>query len=64
MSLENEDLEALLNMRDWLEDAIKAKGAQITDAGIGLGYGDIGFELEGMPFSVSIKPRLTSLIAS
>jgi len=50
------DVQAFLNLRNWLEDAIKAKGAKMFDAGIGCGQADIGFELEGMNYRVSIKP--------
>jgi len=51
------DVEAFMNMRDWLDAALTAAGAEITDGGIGAGRADTGFILEGMPFSVSLKPR-------
>lgn len=56
-TLDEMDLEAFLNIRDWMEDAIKSKGGVITDAGIGMGKADLGFELDGAPFGVQIKPR-------
>jgi len=53
---EDMDVEAFLNLRNWLEKAITEKGAEMFDAGIGGGQADIGFELEGMKYRVSIKP--------
>lgn len=52
------DVEAFLNMRTWFEDAIKAKGGRITDGGMGFGRADIGVEIDGCGYSVSIRPRL------
>ena len=51
------DVEAFLNMREWLINALEAKGALITDTGIGMGEADVGIKLLGMPYSISIKPR-------
>lgn len=51
------DIEAFLNMRNWLEDAVTAKGARVTDAGIGMGAADLGIELDGWGYSLSIRPR-------
>ena len=51
------DVEAFLNIRDWLEKALVAAGAKITDAGVGMGQADLGFQIDGMPYGVSIKPR-------
>ena len=59
-TLEEMDVEAFFNMREWLCEAIRAKGAKITDQGIGMGKADIGFELQGAPFMVTIKPRKIS----
>ena len=51
------DTEAFLNLRDWLEAALKAAGAkESTGMGIGGGQADIDIELEGMRYNVSIKP--------
>ena len=55
--LEEMDLEAFLNIRDWLEKALVDNGAIITDGGMGMGKADVGILLEEMPFSISIKPR-------
>lgn len=52
------DVTAFLNMRTWFEDAIKAKGGKITDGGIGLGRADIGVDIDGCGYSVSIRPRM------
>jgi hypothetical protein len=51
------DVEAFLNIRDWLEQAVKDAGAEVTDGGIGMGQADIGVSVEGMPYGISIKPR-------
>lgn len=51
------DTEELLNLRDWLEQILTENRAEITDAGIGMGYADIGFTLDGFPYQVSVKPR-------
>lgn len=56
-TLEEMDVEAFFNMREWLREAIEAKGAEITDQGIGMGKADIGFELGGVPFFLTLRPR-------
>jgi hypothetical protein len=50
------DVEAFLNMRDWLQAAIEAKGAKVDGAGIGCGQADVSFVLDGHRYSVSIQP--------
>lgn len=56
--LECEDLGSLFEIRKYFEDLLNNQpNVEITDAGIGMGYADLGFELEGHPFSLSIKPR-------
>lgn len=52
-----EDVEAFFNMRQWLREALEAKGAKQVGAGIGMGQADIDIELEGQKFNVSIRPR-------
>jgi len=52
------DIEAFINIRDWVEKAIEDKGGVITDGGIGMGRADIGFELNGAPFGLQIRPRI------
>ena len=56
VGLEDMDLEAFLNMRDWLEGALTQSGAIIEGAGIGGDQADVSFSLEGMRYSVSIRP--------
>lgn len=51
-----DDVEAFLNMRDWLQKACEAKGARKTGGGIGLGQADIDIELEGHHYNISIRP--------
>ena len=50
------DMEAAINMRDWLDRACEAQGAKRLGSGIGFGQADIDIELEGCRFSVSIRP--------
>lgn len=57
MSLKDMDIEAFLNMRDWFQDAITAKGGKIIDTGMGAGRADIGIEIEGYEYGVQIIPR-------
>ena len=52
------DADEALNMRAWLEKALEAAGAKVTDAGMGMGGADVGINLDGAAFSVRIKPRL------
>ena len=52
------DPEQMLNMRDWLERAVTAKGARMTGGGCGMGEADIDVELEGHLFNIRIKPIL------
>jgi hypothetical protein len=54
--IEPGDIEAFLNMRDWLQGACEAKGAKMTGGGIGCGQSDIDIELEGQHYNISIKP--------
>ena len=56
-SLEDMDVEAFFNVRSWLESAVTQAGAEVTDAGIGMGRADIGIVLQGAPYSISILPR-------
>lgn len=50
------DMEAALNMRDWLERACEAAGGKRVAGGIGFGQADIDIELEGCRFNISIRP--------
>lgn len=50
------DLEAAINMRDWLKRTLEGAGAQITGSGMGFGAGDLWFKLEGHEYMASIKP--------
>ena len=50
------DLEAAINMRDWLQVAIEKAGAKVVGSGMGFGAGDLWFKLEGFEYMVSIKP--------
>jgi hypothetical protein len=57
VSLPEMDVEAFLNMREWLEKALYAAGAKPGGgSGIGLGQADIDIELDGCRYNVSIKP--------
>ncbi len=56
-SLCDMDIEAFLNLREWVESALQAQGAKITDTGMGFGVADIGISIDGMPFSIQLKPR-------
>ena len=49
------DVEAQFNIRQWVQDALVAKGAKITGAGVGVEGSDLDFEVEGFPFNVWIK---------
>jgi hypothetical protein len=52
------DVESMLNMREWLESCVKAKGATVDGGGMGMGQADIDITLEGHQFNISIKPRI------
>lgn len=60
-SFERIDLESLFNARQWFRDAVEAKGATVTGAGIGvkgsLGMADIDVEIDGYRFNLEITPR-------
>lgn len=56
-TLDEMDVTAFMNVRTWVEEALEAKGAKITDAGIGMGQADLGVVIDGMPFGISIRPR-------
>ncbi len=48
--------EANLNMRDWVKEALEAKGAKFTGGGVCADYSDIDIELEGMSYNIKIRP--------
>lgn len=50
------DMEAAINMRQWLQDACEAKGAKVVGSGYGFGQGDLDLEIEGFRYNVSIRP--------
>jgi len=56
-TLEEMDLDAFFNLREWVEIALTNQGAKITDGGMGFGCADIGMTVEGMPYSLQIRPR-------
>ncbi len=56
-TLDEMDIEAFLNMRDWFEAAIEKHGGKVIDGGMGFGRADIGVELDGVKFGVQIRPR-------
>lgn len=56
-SLYDEDLEALFNLRCWVEKCLTEGGAEITGTGIGFGGVDLMFDLDGFPFYIECKPR-------
>lgn len=57
-SLQDMDIEAFLNIRDWFMAAITEHGGKIVDTGMGVGKADLGVELEGYEYSLSIRPRI------
>lgn len=50
----------MLNMRWWLERALKANGGTLTGGGIGCGQADVDVEIDGHRFNVSIRPLPSS----
>jgi hypothetical protein len=56
-TLDEMDVGAFMSIRTWVEEALEAKGAKVTDAGIGAGRADLGVLIDGMPFGISIRPR-------
>jgi hypothetical protein len=55
-SLEEMDVEAFFNMRDWLQKACEAHGGKMVGGGVGMGQADIDIELEGCRYNISIRP--------
>ncbi len=52
-----DEIEPAFNMRDWVRDAMEAKGAKMVGGGIGCGQADIDIELEGHCYNISIRAR-------
>ncbi len=52
------DIEAMLNIRTWLEDAVTKAGAKVTGDGCGMGQSDVDISLEGFTYYISIKPAI------
>jgi len=55
-AIEEMDMEAFGNARDWLRKATEAAGAKCVGSGIGMGQADIDVELDGARFNISIRP--------
>ncbi len=55
-SLEEMDVEAFFNMRNWLQKACEAQGGKMVGGGVGMGQADIDIELDGCRYNISIKP--------
>lgn len=62
--LEEMDVEAFFNMRDWLKKAVEAQGAKMTGGGIGMGQADIDVDLDGYRYNISIRPLPTAKVGS
>jgi hypothetical protein len=52
-----DEIEPAFNMRDWVRDAVQAKGAKMIGGGIGFGQADLDIELEGHVYNISIRAR-------
>lgn len=55
-TLEEMDVEAFFNVRDWLEQALRDAGASVVGKGVGRGHADLSVVIDGANFHVSIKP--------
>ncbi len=55
-SLGQMDIDAFYNLREWLREAIVAKGAKPDGSGVGMGQADISFDLDGAKYEVVIRP--------
>jgi len=51
-----EDWMTNLNMRDWVQEALEAKGAEIIGAGCGASASDLDIEFQGMEYNIKIRP--------
>ena len=49
--------DANLNMRQWVQEAVEAKGAKFTGGGTCAEYSDIDIEINGMIFNIKITSR-------
>jgi hypothetical protein len=53
-------LDALFNIRQWVQSALEAKGAKCVGAGIGvggtMGIADVQIEVEGCQYNIGITP--------
>jgi hypothetical protein len=56
LSKEFDNPETLLNSREWLTNAVQAKGAEVIGTGCGLGQADIDIILKGCKFNISLRP--------
>lgn len=52
----NGDVEAMLNLRDWIENILKSNGCTITGSGMGFGGADLWFAHQGAEFFLTVKP--------
>lgn len=52
----NGDVEAMFNLRDWVENILKSNACEITGTGMGFGGGDIWFKHQGAEYFLTVKP--------
>lgn len=57
-TLDEMDVEAFFNIREWLRGALQEAGAKIEGGGVGMGQADLDFSIDGAPFNVSVRPRV------
>lgn len=55
----NGDVEAMLNLRSWMQDILKSNDCEITGTGMGYGGGDIWFKHQGAEYFLTVKPVMT-----
>ena len=51
------ELRKLFEVRNFVEDALEERGADVTDSGLGRGYADVAFVFEGKTYALKITER-------
>lgn len=55
--IDDSELMVLKAVRDFVEDALDERGAEVTDSGLGAGYADVGFAFDGKIYAIRITER-------
>lgn len=57
----NGDVEAMFNLRDWMQRILESSDCAITGSGMGFGGGDLWFTHQGAEYFLTVRPVMKGL---